>query len=46
MELNATSDMFDVSAAARSGVSRIFHDVFLGLAPQALSYRPLRGLRL
>jgi hypothetical protein len=34
------------SAVARSAGSRIFRCLFLGLTPQALCYRPLRGLRI
>ena len=43
-ELNTMSDSFEVSAVARSAGSRISLRYFLGLTPQALYCRPLRGL--
>ena len=41
-----TNDSFDVSAVARSAGLRIFPERLLGLTPQALCCRPLRGLGL
>src|SRR5260221_12687211 len=44
--MNTMSDSFEVGAVARSADSRISLRYFLGLTPQALCYRPLRGLIL